>query len=94
MDADDQKTKTTSIGPETPRYTQKQGQYLAFIYAYTRINGMPPAEADLQHYFGVTPPTAHQMVLNLEKAGLIRRTPRASRSIEILLDPESLPVLR
>jgi hypothetical protein len=25
-----------------PDFTDKQGQYLAFIYAYTRIHGRPP----------------------------------------------------
>jgi hypothetical protein len=38
-----------------PRFTPKQGQYLAFIYAYTRVLGRPPAEADLQRHFGVSP---------------------------------------
>jgi repressor LexA len=32
-------------------YTQKQGQYLAFIYNYTKTNGRPPAEADMRRYF-------------------------------------------
>jgi hypothetical protein len=50
-------------------FTPKQGQYLAFIHAYTLVNGRPPAEADLMRFFRVTPPTVHQMVLNLEKAG-------------------------
>ena len=31
-----------------------QGQYLAFIDAYTRVNLRPPAEADIQRRFGVT----------------------------------------
>jgi Mn-dependent DtxR family transcriptional regulator len=44
-------------------YTEKQGQYLAFIYYYTKINRRPPAEADIQRYFAVTPPTVHQMIL-------------------------------
>ena len=47
-------------------YTEKQGQYLAFIYYYTKVNGRPPAEADMQLYFRVTPPSVHQMVLTLE----------------------------
>jgi repressor LexA len=33
------------------RLTEKQGQYLAFIYYYTKANGRPPAEADMQQYF-------------------------------------------
>jgi hypothetical protein len=32
----------------------KQGQYLAFIYAYTRLHRRPPAEADMQQYFRVS----------------------------------------
>jgi hypothetical protein len=45
-----------------PRFTPKQGQYLAFIHAYTQVLGRPPAEADLQRHFRVTPPSVHQMV--------------------------------
>lgn len=83
-----------SIGLSAPSFTITQGQYLAFIYAYSRVMGCPPAEADIQRYFAVTPPTVHQMVLTLERDGWIRRTPRAARSIEVLVDPERLPVLR
>jgi len=36
----------------------------------------------------------HQMLVTLERAGLIRRKPGAARSIELLISPESLPVLR
>ena len=75
-------------------FTQKQGQYLAFIYAYTRLNRRPPAEIDLQRYFQVSPPSVHQMVVTLERAGFIRRQPGLARSIEMLIDPECLPVLR
>jgi Mn-dependent DtxR family transcriptional regulator len=79
---------------QSPLFTEKQGQYLAFIYAYSRVLGRPPAEADIQRYFKVTPPTVHQMVLTLERVGLIRRKPGVARSIELLVSPESLPVLR
>ena len=67
---------------------------MAFIYAYTLVLGRPPAEADLQHYFAVSPPSVHQMVLTLERHGLIRRQPRVARSIELLVPPELLPILR
>jgi Mn-dependent DtxR family transcriptional regulator len=78
----------------SPLFTSKQGQYLAFIYAYTRVLGRPPAEADIQRYFEVTPPTVHQMLITLQRIGLIRRKPGVARSIELLVPPESLPVLR
>ena len=67
------------MSPTTPPFTDKQGQYLAFIHAYSRIFSQPPAEADMQRHFQVSPPSVHQMVLTLERAGLIRRTP-ASRA--------------
>jgi len=75
-------------------FTDRQGQFLAFIDAYTRVNGRPPAESDMQRRFGVSPPSVHQMVLTLERLGLIRRQPEVARSIEVLLAPEDLPVLR
>jgi len=48
----------------------------------------------MQRHFQVTPPSVHQMVLTLERQRLIKRQPGVPRSIEILLDPEKLPVLR
>lgn len=75
------------------RYTDKQGQYLAFIYYYTKLNGRAPAEADMQRYFRVTPPSVHQMVLTLESNGFIERIPGQGRSIRLLLSREELPDL-
>lgn len=80
-------------GSDTPRFTAKQGQYLAFIDAYTRVHRRPPAEREMQYHFGVTPPSVHQMILTLERAGLIRRQQGVARSIEVLVAPEHLPVL-
>jgi SOS-response transcriptional repressor LexA len=76
-----------------PSFTPKQGQYLAFIRAYTLAMGRPPAEAEMQRHFRVTPPSVHHMVLTLERAGLIRRKPGVPRSIEVLVHPEALPPL-
>ncbi|WP_284257444.1 helix-turn-helix domain-containing protein [Acidocella aquatica] len=52
------------------------------------------AEADLQRHFRVTPPAVHDMVLSLERAGLIRREPSRARSISLLVDPMALPPLQ
>jgi Mn-dependent DtxR family transcriptional regulator len=76
-----------------PEYTHLQGQYLAFIYYYTKINRCPPAEMDMQRYFRVSPPSVHQMIVRLEENGFIKRTPGRARSIELLLPPEQLPRL-
>ncbi len=75
-------------------FTEKQGQYLAFIHLYTKLNRRAPAETDMQRYFQVAPPTVHQMVVNLERAGLISRQPRKPRSIKIIIPTEQLPELQ
>jgi len=74
-------------------FTPKQGQYLAFIYYYSKINGRSPSEADMERYFKVTAPSVHQMVVTLEKLGFISRTPGQGRSIELRLSREQLPDL-
>jgi DNA-binding MarR family transcriptional regulator len=80
--------------PSTPRFTETQGQYLAFIHAYALVNGRPPAEADMQRFFAVTPPSVHSMIKELERRGLISRVPRQPRSIAISLPEDELPRLR
>lgn len=74
-------------------YTKLQGQYLAFIASYTKLHRRAPAETDMQDYFRVTPPTVHQMVLTLERRGLISRTPGQARSIQMLVPRDQLPDL-
>ena len=100
MQADAARPRSTEIdialaaqGPARSSYTAKQGQYLAFIYYYTKIHGRSPSEADMQGYFQVSPPTVHQMVMSLEKLGFIERTPSQGRSIKLLLPREQLPDL-
>jgi Mn-dependent DtxR family transcriptional regulator len=83
----------TGVSPSAKTFTPKQGQYLAFIHLYTRLHRRPPAETDIQEYFRASPPSVHQMVLSLERAGLIKRQPRTTRSVEVLIDPKDLPEL-
>jgi repressor LexA len=71
------------------RFTEKQGHYLAFIHTYAYMFGRPPAEADIQRHFCVSPPAVHQMIVTLERNAFIRRQPGVPRSIEILVPPES-----
>ena len=51
--------------------TERQGQFLAYIHQYGMIHGCAPAEADMQRYFQITPPSVHSMVLTLERRGFI-----------------------
>lgn len=81
------------VVPPNRKYTQKQGHYLAYIWYYTKIHGIAPAEAEIQQYFRVTPPSVHQMILTLEQQGFITRTPGMPRSIRLLLTRGELPDL-
>src|ERR1700737_2562766 len=74
-------------------FTEKQGQYLAFIYTYLHMFRRPPAETDMQRHFQARPPSAPQMIVTLERNGRIRRQPGVARSIQILVAPEDLPIL-
>ncbi|MDA8256382.1 MAG: MarR family transcriptional regulator [Betaproteobacteria bacterium] len=74
-------------------YTAKQGQYVAFIYYYSKIHLCSPSEADMQRYFCVSPSAVHQMVLSLEKLGFIERTPGQGRSVKLLVPRDQLPDL-
>ncbi|SHG58093.1 LexA family protein [Bradyrhizobium erythrophlei] len=46
-----------------------------------------------QRHFQVSPPSVHQMIVTLERNGLIRRQPGVARSIQILVAPKDLPIL-
>ena len=81
-----------ALGPDGP-FTAKQGQYLAYIYAYTKIHRQAPAETDLERYFRVSAPSVHEMLKTLQRNGFIERTPRQARSIRLLVPPEHLPPL-
>lgn len=81
------------LSPPTP-WTATQGQYLAFIYAYTVLHGRAPAERDLERFFGTSAPSVHAMVKMLERLGVLSRQAGVARSIQLLVEPESLPVLR
>jgi DNA-binding MarR family transcriptional regulator len=77
-----------------PIYTERQGQFLAYIHQYSILNGCAPAEADIQRFFQITPPSVHSMVLTLERRGFIRRVPGQARSITLIVLPELLPPLK
>ena len=82
-----------STATSTARFTEKQGQYLAFIHAYAQLNGRAPAEADMEKFFRVTPPSVHRMIVELERRRLIRRVARRARSIELCVSADELPLL-
>lgn len=81
------------LHPMNDAPTARQGQFLAYIHQYSVVNGHAPAEADMQRFFQLTPPSVHSMVLTLERRGFIRRVPGQARSITLIIPPESLPTL-
>jgi DNA-binding MarR family transcriptional regulator len=89
----DHENAPLSIANSTARFTEKQGQYLAFIHTYLLLHGRAPAEADMESFFKVTPPSVHRMVVELERRGLIRRVPRQARSIELCVSAAEIPAL-
>jgi SOS-response transcriptional repressor LexA len=68
-----------------PRFTPTQGAYLSFIHHYAKLHGRAPSEAEMQRFFMVSLPAVHQMVMTLEKRGLIERSPGRGRSIRLLV---------
>jgi DNA-binding MarR family transcriptional regulator len=74
-------------------FTGKQGQYLAFIYYFTKIHGVSPAESDLQKFFKVSPSAVHAMILTLERRGFVERTAGKARSIRLLVRRADIPEL-
>jgi repressor LexA len=92
-DADEPRFAAATEGAAPPRYTAKQGQYLSFIFYYTKIHRLPPAESDLRGYFKVSAPTVHQMVVTLEARGLLERVAGKPRSIRLLVSRADLPEL-
>ena len=74
--------------------TERQGQFLAYIFQYSLVQGCAPAEVDMQRFFQITAPSVHSMVLTLERRGFIQRVPGQARSITLTIAPESLPPLK
>src|SRR3954467_15837647 len=87
------RTTMNRAGESRPEFTPRQGQYLAFIHAYTLVNGRSPAQIDVKREKRVTPPTVHQMLLTLEKAFLMTRQPGVARSIDYPAKQTDLPTL-
>ena len=72
------------------RYTPLQGQYLAFIYYYTKIHGCAPAEVDMQSLTAVDPSNGFDFGRESADHTYTRRT---ARSIRLAVAREDLPDL-
>ncbi len=74
-------------------FTPRQAEYLAFIAQYRDLIQCSPSEGDIADFFGVSGPSAHQMVVTLEARSLLCRVPGASRSIQLTVSRDILPLL-
>jgi len=61
--------------------TVRQAQALRFMRDYIRLHGRSPSEEELARHLEVTAPAAHELVIRMERAGLVRRKPGMARSV-------------
>jgi hypothetical protein len=83
----------TATGATKPRFTQRQGQFLAFIHLYRKLHRQGPAEHELVTYFRVTPPAVHGMLVKLDELGLITRQAGVPRSARVSIPETEIPLL-
>jgi hypothetical protein len=77
-----------------PVFTAKQGQYLTYIYFYTKVNLRPPAEKDMQNYFGVSSASVHSMLTTLKNKNLLSSQKGVPRSFKLEISKNLLPELK
>src|SRR5579862_9463262 len=71
--------------------TEKQGYYLAFIHTYSHMFGQPPAEADIQRHFRVSPPSVHQMIVTSNGTALFAVSPASREASRFSCHPKTCP---
>ena len=78
---------------DVAQFTNRQGQYLAYIHLYRKLHRKGPSGADMVQYFRVAPPSVQQMIVNLEHMGLITREPGVPRSVRVAIAVDEIPDL-
>jgi repressor LexA len=69
------------------KLTRKQQEGLMFISEFTQSHGYPPTVRELQKAMGYhSTSSAFEIFRNLEKKGVIHRTPGSPRAIEIITE--------
>lgn len=74
-------------------FTKKQGQYIAFIYYYKKLNKRSPAFLDFEKYFQSTSASVNDMIKKLEEKGFITKEKGKARSIGLLIEKDEIPDL-
>ena len=78
--------------PSSSRFTDTQGQYLAFIHAYALVNGRPPAEADIARTLETT--ALQRRPTTVGTAGLWEPHPQATPTVSEAIQPRFAPLKR
>ena len=81
--------------------TKRQQEIYEFIKKHLSRYGYPPTVREIGKAVGLTSPsTVHAHLANLEKFGILKRSPTKPRALELLLDrakevvrPKGLPVV-
>jgi DNA-binding MarR family transcriptional regulator len=72
-------------------FTEKQGHYLTFyLHLFAHVPAST-AETDMQRHFQVSPPSVHQMIVTLERNGLICRQPASHEASKSSLLRKTCP---
>lgn len=73
-----------------PTLTRRQRDIVDFFREYRELHGMSPTLEEIAQHFDVNKVTIFGHVAELERKGvLVRRTPRASRGLQLVEDPAS-----
>ncbi len=75
------------------RLSKTQGQLVAFVYWYTKVHRVPPAENEIADFLGVRGPSAHAMIVRLAEKKVLSRRPGEPRTLTVLLPREEIPEL-
>jgi repressor LexA len=89
-----EKKKPQAPGKQKVRFTERQGQFLAFIHLYRKLHRQGPAELDIVRYFRLTPPSVHGMVVKLGQLGLVTREAGVPRSVRVAVPESEIPTGR
>lgn len=80
-------TKGQRGRPRQDEITDGQSRMLNELSSAIDRNGFAPTMTELGEKLGITAASAHQLILQLERKGYVRRLPRKARSLSIIRRP-------
>jgi SOS-response transcriptional repressor LexA len=76
------------------RLTQAQQNLLQVIERLRQAMGMSPTVKEIADELSIQPPSLHEALRRLEEKGYIRCAPRKTRSVKLIKNIRSSPILR